>query len=160
MKNYIQKGTTLTLVAPYNVLSGDGFKVGAIFAIAVGAALANNPVEGVTEGVFALPKTSGQAWTLGQKIYWDDTNKRCDTDGTTGMLIGVATVIAANPSAVGNVKLNEAAPGESTGPQAAIANIATADATDLTTAEALANATKAKVNALLSELRLLGILLP
>lgn len=43
---------------------------------------------------------------------------------------------------------------------AAVANIATADATDLPTAEALANATKAKVNALLAALRTAGLMAP
>lgn len=45
-----------------------------------------------------------------------------------------------------------------TGGQAAIAQIATADATDLASSEALANATKAKVNTLLTELHNSGIL--
>ena len=41
---------------------------------------------------------------------------------------------------------------------AAVADIATADATTLETAEALANANKAKINALLAALRTAGIL--
>lgn len=44
------------------------------------------------------------------------------------------------------------------GGQAAIADIATADAADLPTAIALANATKAKVNVILAELRLAGVI--
>jgi hypothetical protein len=43
--------------------------------------------------------------------------------------------------------------------QAAVPDIATADATDLATAITLANATKAKVNALLASLRSAGIIL-
>lgn len=43
-------------------------------------------------------------------------------------------------------------------PLAAEADIATADATDLASAQALANATKAKVNALLAKLRTAGII--
>ena len=42
--------------------------------------------------------------------------------------------------------------------QSAIANIATADATDEATAVALANATKAKVNAILAALRSAGVI--
>lgn len=41
---------------------------------------------------------------------------------------------------------------------AAVADIATADATDLATAQALANANKAKINALLAALRTAGLL--
>lgn len=160
MDNYIQKGSVLTFVAPYDVASGAGFQVGAIFAIATRAALAGAPVEGCREGVYTLPKTNAQAWTQGQKIYWDDTNKRCDSDGTVGMLIGVATEAAANPSTTGKVLLNGCAPASSEGPQAAIADIATADAADLASAEALANACKAKINTLLAELRAVGVILP
>lgn len=160
MRNFIQDGETLSLVAPYNVLAGGGFKVGAIFAVAVDDALSGASVEGVTEGVFSLAKTSAQAWTQGQRVYWDDTNKRCDSDSTVGLLIGSATVAAANPSSTGAVCLNEGVPGLFEGAQTAIADIATADATDLATAEALANATKAKVNTLLAELRIIGLILP
>ncbi len=45
-------------------------------------------------------------------------------------------------------------------PAAAVANIATPDATDLASAEVLANANKAKINALLVSLRAAGLLLP
>jgi hypothetical protein len=43
---------------------------------------------------------------------------------------------------------------------AAVANIATADATDAASAVTLANANKAKINALLAALRTAGLLLP
>lgn len=43
-------------------------------------------------------------------------------------------------------------------PQPAIANIATADGSDPATTQALANATKAKVNAILAALRAAGVI--
>lgn len=46
------------------------------------------------------------------------------------------------------------------GDQAAIADVATADATDLASAEALANANKAKINEILAMLRTAGVLTP
>ena len=106
MKNYIQEGDTLTLPAPYAVVSGAGFQVGSIFAVAVASAAAGAQVEGQMEGVFTLPKTSAQAWTVGVKIYWDDVNKRCDTSSAGNVLIGAATAVAATPSATGTVRLN------------------------------------------------------
>ncbi|MBY0237873.1 MAG: DUF2190 family protein [Burkholderiaceae bacterium] len=160
MDNYIQAGKVLSLTAPYAVSSGGGFQVGAIFAVATCDALINAPVEGNTFGVYTLPKTSAQAWTLGQKIYWDNTNKRCDSDGTVGMLIGVATAVASNPSGTGDVRLNSAAPSGNEGPQAAIPDISTANASDLATAQALANALKTSYNTLLATLRTAGIILP
>ncbi|WP_136419966.1 capsid cement protein [Herbaspirillum sp. ST 5-3] len=157
MKNFIKEGCVVTLTAPYDVASGAGFLVGAIFAVASYAAVSGAAVEGCREGVFTLAKTSAQAWTQGQKIYWDDANKRCDSDSTVGMLIGTAHIAAANPSATGEVILNCCAPSTLEGPQAAIADIATADATDLASAEALANENKAKINAILAALRAAGI---
>ena len=120
MKNFIKSSKTLALLAPYLVASGAGFQVGAIFAVASSDAANGADVVGETEGVFALTKTSAQAWTVGQKIYWDNGNKRCDSDGTVGMLIGTAHVIAANPSATGEVILNGTAPASAEGPQGAI----------------------------------------
>lgn len=160
MKNFLQEGDTLSLLAPYAVSSGAGFQVGAIFAVAAFDAANGAPVEGETEGVFTLTKTAAQAWAVGTRIYWDPANKRCDTDGTVGMLIGVSTAVAANPSVVGAVRLNGSVPGGLEGPQTAVADIATANAVDLATAQTLANATKAKVNELLASLRVQGVILP
>ena len=126
MRNYIQCGETLTLAVPYDVSAGDGFLVGSIFAVASTDADydASENTEGVREGVFSLAKTSAQAWTVGQKIYWNNSTKKCDTDGAVGILVGVAAAVAANPSSTGYVALNGAVPDEATGPQAAVADLA------------------------------------
>jgi predicted RecA/RadA family phage recombinase len=106
-KNYIQEGDTLNLTAPYAVASGGGLLVGALFAVAL-VTLANGASGScATEGVFELAKNSAEAWTQGQKIYWDNTNKVCTATATSNTLIGVATEPAANPSSVGRVKLNQ-----------------------------------------------------
>ena len=108
MKSYVQHGNVLTFAAPYAVASGAPFKVGALVAIAVtAAAAAGVAVEGKTEGVFALPKVSAQAWAVGDKIYWDDAAKLM-TNVAGGTLVGAATVAAVNPSATGTVYLDGA----------------------------------------------------
>lgn len=109
MKNYIQPGANLTVVAPADVTSGAGVKVGVLFGVAQGDALSGADVVICAEGVFELPKTSAQAWTVGAAIYW--TGSACTTATTAGnLLIGVAVAAAANPSATGIVRLNGAAP--------------------------------------------------
>lgn len=123
MKNAIQDGKVLTLTAPYTVLSGAGAQVGSIFGVATADVTSGAEGEFETEGVFDLAKTSAQAWTQGQKIYWNNSTKLCDTDGTVGMQIGRATAVAANPSSTGYVKLDEAAASTSEGPQAAEADL-------------------------------------
>lgn len=160
--NFVQPGEILALVAPYTRTSGQGALIGSIFGVATSDVASGSTGEFAVEGVWTLAKTSAQAWTQGQKVYWDDTNKRCDSDGTLGQLIGAATVAAANPSASGSVRLNEAVPSSAEGPETAVANVATADA-DATygSPEAqLINELKAQVNLILAALRAAGILLP
>lgn len=106
MKNYVQEGDNLTLTAPYDVLSGAGFLVGSIFAVASYDALSGAEVEGVTEGVFTLKKTSALAITAGAKVYWDNTAKEVNVTSAGNTLIGVAVLAAANPSATGTFRLN------------------------------------------------------
>ncbi|MGF7178432.1 DUF2190 family protein [Azospirillum doebereinerae] len=106
MKNYVQDGTTVSLTAPYDVASGGGLLVGALFGVAMSAAANGAAVQAVTRGVVTLPKTNAQAWTQGVKVYWDNTAKEATTASSSNTLIGCALVAAANPSATGTVRLN------------------------------------------------------
>ena len=108
MKNYVQPGNTITLTAPYAVTSGDGLLVGSIFGIASGDAALNDPVEAALVGVFDITKVGSQAWTVGAKVYWDDTNKRITSVATSNTLIGVATEAVAGGAGdtIGRVRLN------------------------------------------------------
>jgi hypothetical protein len=47
-----------------------------------GAAAIAETVEAALVGVFDITKVGSQAWTVGAKVYWDDTNKRCTTVAT------------------------------------------------------------------------------
>lgn len=105
MKNFIQKGCTLALAAPYDRLSGQGMLVGSIFGVAAYDALIGAPVEAEVEGVFALAKVSAQAWAVGDKIYWDNSAKLATSVSAGNTLIGNATAAAANPTSAGNVRL-------------------------------------------------------
>lgn len=104
--NYIQEGDTLVLAAPYDRLSGEGALIGSLFGVALATVASGANGTFTTQGVFQLPKTSAQAWTVGAKIYWDNTNKECTTTATSNTLIGCAVEAAANPSATGIVRLN------------------------------------------------------
>ena len=108
MKNFIQPGDIVTVQAPANVASGDGVLVGTLFGVAAVSALSTKPVEIKTNGVFVLPKTSAQAWTVGATLYWDNTNKCCTTADGSGanVKIGKALAVANNPSATGTVLLD------------------------------------------------------
>lgn len=103
--NYIQDGDQIELAAPYAVASGGGALIGALFGVAQ-VALANGERGAFAiEGVHELAKATGEAWTEGAKIYWDNTNKRCTTTSSGNTLIGVASEAAVSAATVGRVRL-------------------------------------------------------
>jgi predicted RecA/RadA family phage recombinase len=107
-KNFIQPGGTITLTAPYAVTSGDGLLVGSIFGVAAGDAASGATVEAALTGVFDLTKIGSQAWSAGDKVYWDNTNKEATKTATANTLIGVATEAVAGGAGdtMGRVRLN------------------------------------------------------
>lgn len=111
MKNFIQRGAVVGVPAPRNVASGELVIVGVLAGVAQHSAVSGETVEIATEGVFELPKTSAQAWTVGAAIYATPATGVCTTASSAGnLLVGAALEAAANPSAVGIVRLNGASP--------------------------------------------------
>lgn len=105
MKNLIQKGDTLSLTAPADVVGGQGILVGSIFGVCSHDAKSGETMEVAVEGVFDLPKATG-ALTEGAKLYWDNTAKNITTTATSNTLIGAAVAVAASGDATGRVRLN------------------------------------------------------
>ncbi|WP_336801800.1 DUF2190 family protein [Kaistia sp. MMO-174] len=111
MKNFVQPGDMLTLTAPYDVASGGGILVGSIFGIAAFSALSGAGVEAKTTGVFDLTAegaASGQAFAVGDAVYWDNTAKRATKTSASNTKIGVATAAKASTDVVARVRLNGA----------------------------------------------------
>lgn len=105
--NYVQPGKNIDLTAPTGgVTSGVGVLIGRIFSVALQTVAAAAAFVGTRVGVWSLAKTSAQAWVVGEKIYWDNANKRADNLPTAGFRrIGVCVEAAANPSSTGKVLL-------------------------------------------------------
>lgn len=111
MRNYVHPGDTLTLPAPYEVNSGDGIQVGAIFGIARTWAIPGEQVEVSTVGVFDMKKSPDQEWTIGDKLYWDDRAREITNVALDNSFIGVAADSHTNSfSEVGRVKIVGIAP--------------------------------------------------
>ena len=89
MKNFVHRGEVLSLTAPYDVLSGAGFKVGNIFAVASGDAVSGAAVEGQVKGVVRIVKDAS-VFAQGDLIYWDDTAKKATSTVSSNLLIGNA----------------------------------------------------------------------
>lgn len=106
MRNFVQEGDTLTLTAPYAVASGAGLLVGSIFAVATAAADNATTVEAQVEGVFDLTALSTDTGSVGAKVYWDNTNKRCTVTATDNSLIGVLVAAKTSGQTTMRVRLN------------------------------------------------------
>lgn len=106
MKNLIlQEGNNITVAAPADVTSGQGVLVGSLFGVASTTAESGDPVAVVRKGAYRLAKATGQAWTVGLKLYWDNTAKNVTSTATDNTLIGVALAAAASGDTVGDVLL-------------------------------------------------------
>jgi predicted RecA/RadA family phage recombinase len=107
MKNFIQEGDVITLTAPYALTSGQGALVGQLFGIAC-TDVANGAVgEFKTRGVFSHAKTGTQAWTQGQKIYWDNAARVFTSVATGNTFVGhaVEAVAGGAGDVIGKVRL-------------------------------------------------------
>lgn len=104
--NYIQEGEAVELTAPYDRVSGEGALIGSVFGVALTTVTSGSKAAFALCGVFSLKKLSTEVWTVGVKIYWDNTNKQCTTVSAGNTLIGAAMAVTVNPSATGLVRLN------------------------------------------------------
>lgn len=108
MQTYIQRGDCLTVIAPAGgTESGQLYKVGAIIGVAATTEVAGAAVVLKLDGVFGLTKTSAQAWAVGDLLFMNTTTRALTNVSATGLvLVGMATEVAANPSATGACRLN------------------------------------------------------
>lgn len=108
MINQKQEGDAVYAIAPASgFVSGNAYQVGAaLFGVAGFSCSAGATDVLWLKGVFSLTKTSAQAWAVGDIIYWNNTTFCCDNTLAAGPRVGVATAAAANPSPVGEVRLD------------------------------------------------------
>ena len=95
MQNYVQKGQTLTVVAPYALLSGGGCQVGNIFGVTVNSQNIGDSSELVVEGVFDLAKDAS-TFNEGDYVYWNNTAYQATSTAGTNKKIGVAVLLQPN----------------------------------------------------------------
>jgi predicted RecA/RadA family phage recombinase len=106
MKNFVQNGMILSLVAAAAVNAGDGLLVGKIFGVAVANVAAGASGEFQTVGVFQLPALATDVAAQGAILYWDAANKRLTVTAAGNTRVGVAAVAKANGDATATIKLD------------------------------------------------------
>jgi predicted RecA/RadA family phage recombinase len=111
-RSFIQAGDVLTLIAPTGgVTAGTGVMIGSQFAIPQVTVAQTLPFDGYVTGVCSHAKAASQAWTAGQVVYWDDTNKIFSNAvtvgffGQGGVFIAVEAVAGGATDTVGKVRL-------------------------------------------------------
>lgn len=111
MITFKQEGHCLTLTPAAAVDSGVGYLFGAgLFGIAVNDVVISTPGEFLTEGVVTIGKTSALAIAVGDRLFWDATNKVVNKTATLQQCVGVAVEAAANPSATVAMKIGQYLP--------------------------------------------------
>lgn len=100
MKNFVQPGDVMTMVAPYAVASGQGMQVGQNFGVALSDAAISTAVEAAQNGVMDLTKEPSLAIAAGARVYWDNTNRRVTTAASGNLPIGVAAEAALSAATI------------------------------------------------------------
>lgn len=109
MKTLLSSGATITLTSAGAKKSGNIYFAGDLGGVAGHDAATNEPVVLHLIGEYGdQPKATGQAWTIGVKLYWDAANAVCTTADAAGANkpIGHATLAAAAGDAVGTIRLS------------------------------------------------------
>lgn len=108
MKNKIQKGRVISVLAPYAVTSGQALQVGSLIGVAANDAANGAAVEIDREGVYTLAAVTADVATAGAKAYWDNTAKRISITATNNTLVGCFTEAKANGATTAAVLLDGA----------------------------------------------------
>jgi len=111
MKTYKQEGEVLTLTPGAAVASGIGYLFGAgLFGVATQDVAISTHGEFVVEGVVEIGKTSALAISVGDRLFWDSTNKVVNKTTTAQQVVGVAVSAASNPSSTVLMKIGQYLP--------------------------------------------------
>jgi predicted RecA/RadA family phage recombinase len=105
MKNYVQEGRAIDVVAPVGGLtSGAFYYLNGLMGVVAVTAVQDDPSSIYTKGVFTLPKATSEAWAIGDALYWDVANSRfTKTAGVNRVPAGFAGAVAGSSDTTGNV---------------------------------------------------------
>jgi predicted RecA/RadA family phage recombinase len=109
MKNYVESGKLVTVVAAANVTAGNIVVVGQMFGVATKTVLTGAEFEMHCGGVFDFAKLNAASMSMaaGANVYWDVTNAIAVANATNNTRIGVALHAVSNTAAKVRVRLND-----------------------------------------------------
>jgi len=161
MTNFVQNGYVLNFTnGGTAIVGGSVVIVGNYIGVAPSDIAANVAGELALLGVYTLAKTNPLTISQGDKLYYN-AGSGLITKTASDTPIGSAWLAAGSTAATVQVKLlGNAVDFDAANATVAtfVAQIATANATDLATSEALANQCKASINSLLTSLINAGVM--
>lgn len=111
MNTYVQEGDVLTLDPGATVAAGIGKLFGAaLFGVACVDAVSGTESAFQIRGVVTIGKTSALAIAVGDRLFWDATNKVVNKTTTAQQQVGIAVEAAANPSSTVKMLMMPALP--------------------------------------------------
>lgn len=111
MKTYVQDGDTLDLDPGATVPAGTGHLFGAaLFGIALSDAVSGTASAFLVEGVVDIAKTAALAVSVGDRLFWDATNKVVNKTVTAQQQVGICVMAAATSDATVRMLLESAVP--------------------------------------------------
>lgn len=111
MRTALSTGRTVRVAAPAAVTSGQGVLVGtALFGIAGYDAAQNAPVELSVVGEFIIAKDPAVAMAVGDRLFWDNTNRRVNKTAAGQICVGVATTAQLAADATVQILLSSTPP--------------------------------------------------
>lgn len=109
MRNFVQPGDSLTVVAAANATSGAVVVMGQMFGIATHNALTGENLTLKLGGVFDLTKANAASMSMavGENVYWHAAGSQATTSASSNTRLGVAVVAANNTVTTVRVRLND-----------------------------------------------------
>jgi predicted RecA/RadA family phage recombinase len=109
MGNFIQHGDTIDHTPGSAVTAGTCILLGTVVGFPERDIAANTLGSLRLRGVISHAKAASQAWTVGAKVYWDDTNKVFTTTSSGNTLAGIAVEAVGSGAGetTGKVRIND-----------------------------------------------------
>lgn len=106
MNTFHQEGDTLQLAPGAAVAAGVGYLFGAgLFGVALTTAASGVASSFITEGVVTIAKTDSLAIAVGDRVFWDATNKCVNKTSTAQVCVGVCVEAVAATAGLVTVKI-------------------------------------------------------
>jgi predicted RecA/RadA family phage recombinase len=104
---FVHAGASIDYTPPTNVSAGDVVVQGDLVGVAKLDIKAGQLGALAVEGVFDFAKSTGVAYTVGQILYWDDTNNVVTTTATGNKPLGKVVRAAATTDTTVRVRLSQ-----------------------------------------------------